>query len=398
MHVKAETDLRVLINALSARQGGGQTYVTRVLEALPSEMPIEVFVLAPDSLKLPKQDSNIHRIRVSWPVENPFLRAIWEKLCLPKLLVRLKVDVLFCPGGVIGCRVPRNCKSIMTFQNMLPFDAVQRRRYPLGYMRVRNWLLKRTMLRSATKADRIICNSQFGRQVIETHAPGVVGKTTVITNGIAASFREPQWPRADWLPRQNYILYVSILDVYKAQIEVLRAFSLVKMWRDTKEKLVLAGPQSRYYIKKMRDEIRRLGLEQDVLLPGAVPYAQIPALYQNALINIFASECENCPNVLLEALASGRPLLASNRAPMPELGGNAPIYFDPAVPEDLAAKLYGVIDDEVRLQELSAKAKLQSQLYDWGKSGRATWRVVSQLRTKPCSEVVPNRFFNLANN
>jgi glycosyltransferase involved in cell wall biosynthesis len=394
MHVKPETRLKVLINALSARQGGGQTYMTRILEALPSEMPVQVFVLAPDSLKLPERDSNIHRLRVPWPTENPFTRAIWEKLFLPKLLLRLEVDVLFCPGGVIGCKVPRNCESLMTFQNMLPFDRVQRRRYPLGYMRVRNWLLKQVTLRSAIKADRIICNSQFGRRVIEAHAPGVVGKTAIIPNGVAAPFRETRCPRPDWLPRQNYILYVSILDVYKAQIEVVRGFSLLKTRRHTKEKLVLAGPHSPYYTSKVRNEIRRLGLEQDVLLPGAISYSQIPALYQNALINIFASECENCPNILLEALASGRPLLASNRSPMPELAGDAPLYFDPADPEDLAAQLYGVIDDQPRLQELAVKARLQSQLYDWGKSGRATWTVVSQLRDEALLAVSSGESFS----
>jgi glycosyltransferase involved in cell wall biosynthesis len=388
MDAKPERHLRVLIDAFSARQGGGQTYVTRVLDVLREKMPIEAFVLAPDSFALPEGHSNIHRIHVHWPVENPIARAAWEKLFLPRLLRQKGVDVLFCPGGVIGTTVPRNCKSVMTFQNMIPFDPVQRRRYPVGYMRVRNWLLKRVTLQSAAKSDRVICNSEFGRQVIESHAPELAGKTIVIPNGVAGAFRDERSPRPEWLPKEDYILYVSILDVYKAQIEVLRAFALLKQQRPTKEKLVFAGPQSPYYAKRVRKEIELLGLANDVLLAGPVPYAQLPPLYQNAVINIFASECENCPNILLEALASGRPVLASNRPPMPELGGNAPVYFDPAVPEDLAEKLGRVIDDPARMDELSAKAKLQSQLYDWDTSGKATWRTISELITAPAVDPI----------
>ena len=386
MDARPERHLRVLINAFSARQGGGQTYVTRVLDVLREKMPIDVFVLAPDSFALPEDHSNIRRIRVRWPVENPITRAAWEKLFLPRLLRQLRVDVLFCPGGVIGTTVPRNCKSVITFQNMLPFDLVQRRNYPVGYMRVRNWLLKRVTLQSAAKSDRVICNSDFARQVIESHAPELTGKTIVIPNGVAGAFRAQCSPRPEWLPKGDYILYVSILDVYKAHIEVLRAFALLKQRRLTKEKLVFAGPQSSYYAKKVRKEIELLGLANDVLLAGSVPFTQLPPLYQNALINVFASECENCPNILLEALASGRPVLSSNRPPMPELAGDAAIYFDPAVPEDLAEKLCSVIDDPTRMEELSANARLQSRLYDWDESGKATWRTICELISVPATD------------
>lgn len=377
--------IRVLINAFSARLGGGQTYLTNLLEFLPEEMLAEVYILAPDSLEIPEQRSNIHRVRVHWPVKNPVGRAIWEKMFLRKLARTLEADVLFCPGGLIGPRASRDCRSVMAFQNMMPFDLIQRKRYPLGYTRVRNWLLKGVTLRSMAKADKVICISEFGRQVIERHAPELSGKTAVIPHGVGASFRRERAERPEWLPREDYILYVSILDVYKAQIEVLRAFALLKLRRRKKEKLVFAGPQSPYYTKKVRKEIKRLGLENDVLLAGPVPYTELPALYQNALINIFASECENCPNILLEALASGRPLFASNRPPMPELGGDAAIYFDPSAPAELAEKLLAVIDDPTRLKELSAKARTRSQLYDWEQSARSTWTAISELVSAPAS-------------
>jgi glycosyltransferase involved in cell wall biosynthesis len=376
-----ETRLKVLVNAFSARLGGGQTYVTNLLEFLRDDIPIEVYVLAPDSLHLPEQRSNVHRVRVSWPTESPVWRAVWERTNLARLIRQLEIDVLFCPGGTVGANVPPECKTVTMFRNMIPFDSAQRRKYPLGYMRVRNWLLKRLTLRSLSKAHRVVCLSEFGRQVIERNAAGLVGKTTVIPHGISPRFRICSPRRPDWIPAEEYILYVSNLDVYKAQIEVLRAYALLKERRPTKEKLVLAGPQSPYYLRKVQNEIERLALREDVLLAGPVPHDQLPALYQNALINVFASECENCPNILLEALASGRPLLASNRPPMPEFGGDAAMYFDPSYPEELAERLVFIIDDPVRMEELSAKATKRSQLYGWDRTAQATWSAICELRS-----------------
>src|SRR5271156_5515922 len=340
---------RIVMNALSARLGGGQTYVSNLLESLPEQLDVEIFILAPDSLSLPRGKKNLKRIPVTWPVENPYLRAMWETLCLSPLLRRLGADVLFCPGGIVGARAPAGCKTVTMFRNMIPFSPQQRRRYGLGSMRIRNWLLERAMTRSMVKADCVIFISEFARRVVEKKVPRLPAKTIVIPHGVHAVFRNNREPRPYWLPAEENILYVSILDVYKAQLEVVRAFALLKARRPTTEKLILAGP---------------------------VAHDALPSLYRNALINIFASECENCPNIMLEALASGRPLLASCREPMPEFGGDAALYFDPSSPHELAEKLQCIIDDPVRLAELSRKALERSLLYDGSRAAQRTWELI----------------------
>jgi len=379
MGLKANGGMRIVVNALSARQGGGQTYIMNLLESFPERSAAEIFLLAPDSLSLPLSKKNVTKIHVKWPVENPFTRAVWEWFYLPKLLKQLDADVLFCPGGIIGGRVPKGCKTVTMFRNMIPFSLMQRQRYGLGYMRIRNWLLERALSRSMAKADRVICISEFARRVIEQKVNGLPGKTIVIPHGINPIFRENHQPRPVWLPVGDYILYVSILDVYKAQLEVVRAFALLKERRSTSEKLVLTGPARSHYARKVRDEIERLGLQDDVVLTGPVSHNDLPALYGHALINIFASECENCPNIMLEALASARPLLASSRPPMPEFGGDGAIYFDPSSPDELALKLASVIDNPERLQEMSCRARERSLLYDWEQTARTTWDLIQKF-------------------
>lgn len=374
--------MRILLNALSARQGGGQTYVSNLLNFLPEQSTAEIFVLAPDSLLLPTRRDNIKRISVNWPVENPFVRAAWERLYLPRLARQVNADVLFCPGGIIGSSVPQGCKSVTTFQNMLAIDLKWRRQYPLGYMRVRLWILEKVMLRSMLRSDLVIFISEFGRKALEDRANRPVQKAAVIPHGISASFRDrvaAGSQRPEWLPPGDYLLYVSNIDFYKAQIEVVRAYARLKRLRPTPEKLVLVGPESPDYGRMVREEIRRNKLDGDVTLAGNIPYEQMPGLYQHALVNIFASECENCPNILLEALAAGRPVFSSNRSPMPEFAGDAAVYFDPKSPDELAQKLAAVLTDGNRMKTLANAAKERSRLYDWPSTARMTWQAIQQL-------------------
>lgn len=377
--------MRVLINAFSARQGGGQTYLLNLLQFLPADSDAEVFVLAPESLELPEDRRGIVRLRVDWPVENPFLRAAWERIRLPKLLRELSADVLFCPGGVVGTFPPKGCKTVTMFRNMIPFDLAQRRKYPLGYMRLRNWILHKVMLRSMVQADLVIFISEYARSVIEAAAGGALRGAVVIPHGINPRFRiapGEKPARPEWLPREGYLLYVSTLDVYKAQIQVVQGFAILKQQRQTKEKLVLAGPENPEYGQRVRAEIQRLGLSGDVIVVGPIPYEELPVVYHHAAINIFASESENCPNILLEALAAERPIVVSNRPPMPEFGGDAAVYFDPASPPDLAEKLAAIIDNPKCMEELSEKAGGRALLYDWSTAARLTWGAIANLQSR----------------
>ena len=79
--------MKIVINALSARLGGGQTYVKNLLAHLPERDDLEIQVFAPPSLTLPT-DSRIVRRTARWPTENPILRTLWEVIALPRVLAR----------------------------------------------------------------------------------------------------------------------------------------------------------------------------------------------------------------------------------------------------------------------------------------------------------------------
>lgn len=372
--------MNILINALSARQGGGQTYVRNLLTNAPRSDEATVYVIAPPTLVLPTSE-NVIRLAVPPAfTDNPYIRTIWETFALPNLLQRLCVDVLFCPGGSVPIWVPRGCKVVTTFQNMMPFDHKQRAKYPFGLMRIRNWILERTLLSGMRRSDLIIFISEFAKSVIQSRLSTQAIRSVVIPHGIDAGFRTSHGlSRPVWLPKSDYFLYVSTLDVYKAQLEVVQAYYRFKQSEPSGPKLVLVGPEYKPYADKVRAEVMALGLKNDVLIIGNVPHGDLPAAYQNARINIFASETENCPFILLEALCAGRPVLVSLRPPMPEFGGDAVMYFDPSSPDDLAQQLTRVNHSDQLISELGEKAFAQSERYQWDETGRRTWCALIQL-------------------
>ncbi|MFZ5986184.1 MAG: glycosyltransferase family 4 protein [Bacillota bacterium] len=376
--------MNVFINAISARLGGGQTYIVNLLQYLPDHMDVKITIAGPDTLNIPAKYSCVERLEIDKRyIENTFFRSFWEKYKLPGILSKHQADILFCPGGLVNTVPPSGCKTVTMFRNMLPFDPVQVRKYSGLYDRIRLWILKRAFLKSFIRADLVIFISEFAKQVIDEHVGNSLKRSIVIPHGINEKFRvvdNLNLDRPEWLPEEEYLLYVSTFEPYKGHIQVLRGFSLLKKERKTNEKLIfIGGKDSSEYGISVRNEIKNLGLEGEALVIGEIPYEDLPAVYQHAKMNIFASECENCPNILLEALASAKPLIVSNRPPMPEFGGEAVIYFDPSSPTDFAQKLKAVIDNSDLMTELSNKSLKQSMKYKWSNSAVQTWEEIYKL-------------------
>lgn len=124
----------IVINAFSARLGGGQTYLKSLLAYMPKQEDISIFIFSPESLELP-EDIRIVRVSTKWPVTNPIARAAWERWILPRFLKSVNASILFCPGGVVITKPPPSCKVVTVFQNMIPFDQQLVRKLAWGWQK-----------------------------------------------------------------------------------------------------------------------------------------------------------------------------------------------------------------------------------------------------------------------
>ena len=370
--------MKIVINALSARLGGGQTYLKNLMAHLPPNLDLDILIFAPPTLRLP-EDKRIRRGRTFWPVVNPILRTFWEIFVFPRILAKERAQVLFCPGGVVATRVPKGCKTVTMFRNMIPFDPVALARLPPGLQKIRNFILKGVMLRSMAKADLTIFISRHARQIIETLIP--VRNPVTIPHGISAAFRTHSHvlKRPAWLPTSEYLLYVSRFDVYKHQFEVATAFAALPSDLTSRYKLLLVGEPDQVLVHQVTELAQKMGLEDQILVVGPVAYSDLPAAYHHATVNLFASSCENCPNILLEALGAGRPVLSSDVMPMPEIGVDAVGYFSPTDPKSICDALVRVLTDETRSNELAVAAARRSVDFDWAATSRKTWQHITAL-------------------
>ena len=371
--------MKIVINAYSARQGGGQTYLINLLQHLPEQNPPQIEVFAPRSLQLPEH-SCISRVHASWPTENPLMRAAWERLALPLYLKQTGADVLFCPGGLVATTPPKGCKVVTMFRNMTPFDPIAMKAVPLGLHWIRLYMLRRLMLNSMRGADLTIFISEYARNAIEKLSR--IPNPLTIPHGVSEAFRLGYSP----LPRPAaagdlpYLLYVSKLDIYKHHNEVVKAYAMLPVHLRDAHRLILVGEAEGEQAQQLHALIRELGVEGYVRVLGAVPYNDLPGYYQNAMANIFASSCENCPNIMLEALASGRPLLASDVEPMPEFGGRHIGYFSPFDPSSIEIAMRKVLADSSTAKSWAEGAWQQGSLYSWAKTAHDTWRAIINLK------------------
>ena len=137
------------------------------------------------------------------------------------------------------------------------------------------------------------------------------------------------------------------------------------------QRLVLAGIMVEpSYCREVLALANRLGIKSKVMYLGQVPQTHLPHLYSAASVFVFASISENCPNILIEAMACGAPIVSSDLGPMPEICANAALYFDPSEPTDIADKMWQVLTDETIRQELIGNAQENVKRFSWEKTAR----------------------------
>jgi glycosyltransferase involved in cell wall biosynthesis len=363
--------VHVLINATSARLGGGITVLKNLLPALCAEDRGQhrYTVFAREEVR-PRLDPGHARVAFETPrLEVPLLaRAAFEQVGLPLEARRRKADVLLSPGGLSTFASP--CPQVLLFQNFAPFDEDVVRRFSPGE-RLRLLALRELGIASARAASRVVFISDFAREQLLPVFGIPRSRTSRVHLGRDPAFSPEAKARAGALLRRHgiespFLLSVGQFYPYKNLTQLLVAFARALPGLPENVPLVLAGaPHDPQVVEAVASAIARERLGGRVKLLGNLPYEDLPPLYAACALFLFPSACESFPNILVEGLSSGAPTLSSDAGPMPEVAGDGARYFDPFDPDAIAVELLRLYNDAAAQAALRARGMAKAATYSW---------------------------------
>jgi glycosyltransferase involved in cell wall biosynthesis len=168
----------------------------------------------------------------------------------------------------------------------------------------------------------------------------------------------------------RYILYVGSLEPRKNLSLLLRAWQMIEN-RYPDISLALVGVTGRVFRRfKLPDDIER------VHFAGYVSEEDLPAFYAGAAAFVLPSFDEGFGLTVLEAMACGTPVLASNRGALPEVVGDAGILFDPNDPSALARNLSDCLTDSFLSRTLRQKGLERAGHFSWSSSAERIWKIL----------------------
>ena len=310
------------------------------------------------------------------PFASLLTQEFFKRTRLPKILN--KTDIIFVPGGTFSTK---KRPYVSMSQNMLVFEKDERDRFPISFNWVRYIILERLQLRSFESAAGIIFISNYAKNYILSKYPRLASiKSTVIYHGISNEFRaKPKTQNrieaySEAIPFK--LLYVSIINFYKHQWNVIEAVKRLRS-EHFPIQLDLIGPM--YEPARMRFQESIEGSEDFINYIGRVDYDQISNKYKEADLFVFASSCENMPNILVEAMSAGLPILCSNFGPMPEILKDGGDYMDPTNVDSIYLGIKKLLNDPNRREVIAKKAYHIAETFAWEKSAQETFDFIEHI-------------------
>lgn len=377
--------MRIAINALSAVAGGGITYLNQLFKHLSvNNRGNEYLVITTKKGEkvLRANYKNFCVLSFKIPTLSIATRLLWEQLYLWYILKKHKADVLYSPAN-IGL-IFQSFPTIVMIQTVAPFDSEMIKKQNF-YYRLKFNLLRILTSLSIKKARNVIFISDKARKELSRYYKLQKDNTSLIYHGRSELFKPDLDNRRLTEIKQKYgldefILYVSNIYKYKNFLELIIAFSLIKDKISPNLKLVLVGKSfDERYTESLKTLVINEGMTDRIIFYGHIPYEELPYFYAVCRLFLYPSTCENCPNILIEAMACGAPILSSNVEPMPEICQDAAIYFNPFSPPDIAEKIQTVLSNNILLQELKQRSLERASYFCWEETARKTLHVLEGI-------------------
>jgi glycosyltransferase involved in cell wall biosynthesis len=377
-------------SCLSNRRGFGR-FARRLVDALarePSHHQFTVFVDRPSSAAV-AIPARFDRVVVnvneapSQAARAHGCRRWHDMIAMGRAVARSGTDIFYFPATYSFFPVWNVGRVVVTMHDTLPLV------YPeLVFPRLSGriaWRLKEWA--AARWADRIVTVSQASSQALQHWLGRPDKRIRVITEGPDPVFQPvPCGPAGDVAlfryglePTERFLLYVGGLSPHKNLPRLIEAFAQLA---DPSVRLVLAGDLHDVFhtdVPRIRATIARLELSRRVVLTGFVPDHDLVFLYNRAYALVQPSVLEGFGLPAVEAMACGTPVLSSGAGSLPEVVGDAGIYFDPVDVESIAGAIRALLAEPERREALARVALERSSRFTWEAAARGLLACFAEL-------------------
>lgn len=288
-----------------------------------------------------------------------------------------RLDVFLATGGLAPAGAP--CPIVGVVHDLVPL------RFP-------NWFsaeartIRLRLERLVARSSLLIAVSESTRRDLR-ELLGVVAekKVRVVHHGIHSRFAPPPPERIRTVLGARgitgpFFLYVGTLGPVKNVGTLLTSFRAFRERTRAPHALLLASDLR--WAGTLPSDADKLGLGEAVYFLGFVQDEELPALYAGATALVLPSWHESFGFPALEAMACGTPVLASAVGALPDVLGDAPIFFPPDAPLELAEQMARVASDERLRKDLRARGRARAATFTWERTAEQTLEVLREARER----------------
>jgi glycosyltransferase involved in cell wall biosynthesis len=292
----------------------------------------------------------------------PFPR-LWSQVRLPLALIREHADLLFVPSHVVPFTWPGKALTVV---HDLAFE-----RHPNAYSAPERAYLQLTTRWAALRCPLLIADSESTKADLVALYKVRPERIRVVPLGGGAAMDRPMAPASrlgELGLSGTFVLQVGRIETRKNQVAALAAVE-----RMDGVTLAVAGPERDATIAaQLRGSPR-------VRVLGRVDPPTLELLYKHAAAVVVPSLYEGFGLPVLEAMSRGKVVVAAATSSLPEVGGDAVLYADPAEPEAFASALQSALNDKALRETLARAARTRSAQFTWDRCAAGIVAVIREL-------------------